>query len=287
MLNASPASLADPLQLGRKDALDLRSTWLRVLPDLYLQRPVHTPEDESYYTELTLRLLDAVDVSERAALAARLARYSSPPQALLGRLARDVIQVARPILDHPRWIGPAGGKSAAQAAIPPAGLPPTGTPHSPTESEAHALSELFFAASSFERRLILANLDYAVLIPMASVPIAAGADIWRWASVIPQSRIEAAAHELETALGVSRMQLRRILSDERGEPIVVIARAINLPAKVLVGRLGQRDCAITQSPVHIEAFGTLYDEITVAAARRMVTIWRTGDSVPEGGRKRR
>jgi len=285
MWNASPASLADPLQLGRKDALDLRSALLRVLTDLYLQQPVHTPEDESYYTELALRLLDAVDVSERAALAARLARYSSAPRALLDRLARDVIQVARPILDHPRWIGPAGGKSAAQAPTSPAGPPPTGTSHSPTESEAYALWQLFFAASSVERRLILVNLDYAVLIPMASLSSAACAEIWRWASVIPQPRIEAAAHELETALGVSRMQLRRILDDERGEPMVVVAKAINLPAKLLVRWLEQRDCAMTRPADHIEVLAALYDEISVASARRMVTIWQAADAKPETRRK--
>jgi len=264
MWNASPASLADPLQLGRKDALDLRSALLRVLTDLYLQQPVHTPEDESYYTELALRLLDAVDVSERAALAARLARYSSAPRALLDRLARDVIQVARPILDHPRWIGPAGGKSAAQAPTSPAGPPPTGTSHSPTESEAYALWQLFFAASSVERRLILVNLDYAVLIPMASLSSAACAEIWRWASVIPQPRIEAAAHELETALGVSRMQLRRILDDERGEPMVVVAKAINLPAKLLVRWLEQRDCSTSM----IHASGSNFS----SRARRSSTL---------------
>jgi len=208
MWNASPASLADPLQLGRKDALDLRSALLRVLTDLYLQQPVHTPEDESYCTS-----------------------------------------------------------------------------HSPTESEAYALWQLFFAASSVERRLILVNLDYAVLIPMASLSSAACAEIWRWASVIPQPRIEAAAHELETALGVSRMQLRRILDDERGEPMVVVAKAINLPAKLLVRWLEQRDCAMTRPADHIEVLAALYDEISVASARRMVTIWQAADAKPETRRK--
>jgi uncharacterized protein (DUF2336 family) len=72
-----------------------------VLTDLYLQRPVYTPEDESYYIELALRLLDGVGVSEWAALAQRLAGYASAPRALIERLAGDVIEVARPVFGTP------------------------------------------------------------------------------------------------------------------------------------------------------------------------------------------
>src|SRR3954469_7239300 len=80
--------------------IDMRTTLLRVLTHLYLQRPTHPPEDEHYYTELALRLIDAADLSERAALAARLAPYPSAPRAVIARLARDVIEVAAPILKH-------------------------------------------------------------------------------------------------------------------------------------------------------------------------------------------
>ena len=92
------AELEDLLDFG--SGMDMRTTLLRVLTHLYLQRPTHTPEDEHYYTELALRLIDAADLPERAALAARLAPYSSPPRAVIERLARDVIEVAAPILKH-------------------------------------------------------------------------------------------------------------------------------------------------------------------------------------------
>jgi hypothetical protein len=90
------AELEDLLDLGT--GIDMRTTLLRVLTHLYLQRPTHTPEDEHYYTELALRLIDAADISERAALAARLAPYPSAPRPVIDRLARDVIEVAAPIL---------------------------------------------------------------------------------------------------------------------------------------------------------------------------------------------
>src|SRR5260370_27714903 len=88
------------VDLGSGSQIDMRPTLLRVLTDLYLQRPTHTPEDERYYTELALRLVDATDISQRAALAARLALYPSAPRPVLLRLAHDVIEVAAPILQH-------------------------------------------------------------------------------------------------------------------------------------------------------------------------------------------
>jgi hypothetical protein len=52
--------------LGACDRIELRPALLRVLTDLYLQRPAHTSEDERCYCELALRLIDATDRSARA-----------------------------------------------------------------------------------------------------------------------------------------------------------------------------------------------------------------------------
>ena len=145
----------------------MRTTLLRVLTHLYLQRPTHPPEDEHYYTELALRLIDAADLSERAALAARLAPYPSAPQAVIARLARDVIEVAAPILKHSPCLTagrprghrraarrrPCGGRSRRRSA---ACAPTAQGPASadPAQALACQLSELFYAADAPERRLI-------------------------------------------------------------------------------------------------------------------------------------
>jgi hypothetical protein len=76
---AAFADLEGLLDLVDGNAADMCARLLRTLTDLYLQRPIHTPEDEHYYTELALRLIDAAALSERAALAARLASYPSAP----------------------------------------------------------------------------------------------------------------------------------------------------------------------------------------------------------------
>ena len=58
-MTASPSEfpgLEDLVDLGSAHQIDMRPTLLRVLTDLYLQRPAHTAEDERYYTELALLL---------------------------------------------------------------------------------------------------------------------------------------------------------------------------------------------------------------------------------------
>ena len=136
----------------------MRPTLLRVLTDLYLQRPTHTPEDERYYTELALRLIDATDASARTVLAARLAPYPSAPRAVIERLARDMIEVAGPILEHsPVSPLPTCGhrrgsrrRSCGDHQARPPAAPPAMRATTPIEelatAEASELSELFYAA---------------------------------------------------------------------------------------------------------------------------------------------
>jgi uncharacterized protein (DUF2336 family) len=87
-------------RLALRGGVDIRPTLVRVLTDLYLQKPAHTPEEERHYTELVLRFIDRVDISTRKIVAAKLANYSSAPAAVVRRLARDAIEVAQPILEH-------------------------------------------------------------------------------------------------------------------------------------------------------------------------------------------
>ena len=67
------ASLEGLLDHGQRDGFDIRPTLLRVLTDLYLQKPTHPADDERYYTELALRLINSTDIPARAAVAERLA----------------------------------------------------------------------------------------------------------------------------------------------------------------------------------------------------------------------
>jgi hypothetical protein len=87
-------------RLALRSGVDIRPTLVRVLTDLYLQKPTHTPEEEQHYTELVLRFIDRVDVGTRKIVAAKLADYAAAPAAIVRRLARDVLEVAQPILER-------------------------------------------------------------------------------------------------------------------------------------------------------------------------------------------
>jgi hypothetical protein len=284
------AGLEDLLDLGHGGGIDMRPTLLRVLTDLYLQRPTHTPDDERYYTELALRLIDATDVTQRAALAARLAGYPSAPRPVLLRLANDVMEVAAPILEHSPGLTPADLAAIAQergaahadiiARRPSVAVPATPTPGAASplsgNAEASELAELFFAADAAERRLILINLDYAALAPVPA-PSTQRVDVWRLESATLQHNTEIVLRELERTLGLARTQARRIVDDELGEPIVVAAKAMEVPADVLQRILLFMNPRVGQSVERVYQLAELYSEISVDAARRLVAIWRDAD----------
>ena len=278
--------LEDILDLGHGDGVDMRPTLLRVLTDLYLQRPTHTPEDERYYTELALRLIDATDVPERAALAARLAPYPSAPRAVIERLARDAIEIARPILERSPCLTATdlaaiaeerGGAHAEIIATRSAAPARSARPAEAAKAEACELSELFYSASAPDRRLILVNLDYASIAPSQPLASMQQADVWRLESSVLKRQTEAVLREIERMLGVSRTQSRRIVEDELGEPIVVAAKAMNLPADVLQRMLLFVNPRVGQSVNRVYELAALYSEVSVDAARRLVAIWRDAD----------
>jgi hypothetical protein len=282
--------LEDLVDLGPGHQIDMRPTLLRVLTDLYLQRPAHTLEDERYYTELALRLIDATDLAARAALAKRLASYPSAPRAVLDRLARDEIEVAAPIIEHSPCLtsceldsiaNERGGAHADLVAKRGCGLSPRAQAKTPAHlvasAEAFYLSELFYAAGAAERRLILINLDYAPIVPMQPSAFMQRADTWRLEAAALQRNTEAVMREIERMLGVSRVQARRIIADESGEPIVVAARAMDLAADVVQRVLLFMNPRIGHSVDRVFELAELYGEITVTAARRLVSVWREAD----------
>jgi hypothetical protein len=283
--------LEELVDLGSGNQVDMRPTLLRVLTDLYLQRPAHTAEDERYYTELALRLIEATDLAARAALAERLASYPSAPHAVIERLARDKIEVAAPILEHSRCLTASdlesiaaahGGAHADLIARRRCAVAPRLQAPRPqgriAAAEASELSELFYAAGAVERRLILISLDYAPIAPLQPAAFMHRTDTWRLEAAALQHNTEAVVRELERTLGLSRTQARRVISDESGEPIVVAAKAMDLPADVVQRVLLFMNPRIGQSVDRVYELAELYGEISVHAARRLVAVWREADN---------
>lgn len=269
------------LDLVAGNATDTCASLLRTLTDLYLQRAAHTPEDEHYYTELALRLIDAADVSERAALAARLASYPSAPRPVLERLARDGVEVAGVILEHSPHLRSAEHDTAEAAAgaggqnigTQPAAARPASCGARPLAA-AWELSELFCRATAPERRLILINLEYAPFSPAHPLPRARGMDIWRLEAAALRRQPGIFIQELERLLDVSATQARRILYDRLGEPIVVAAKALDLSNTVVQFLLPALSPWVGQWADRVHELVRLYREISTDAAGRLIAIWR-------------
>src|SRR5579872_7135839 len=94
MKTSTLSSLNGLTDIGLRGGVDMRPTLLRVLTDLYVQKLTHTADEERHYSELALRLLEAVDVPTRIAVAARLGRHLSPPPRVAEFLAADLPDVA-------------------------------------------------------------------------------------------------------------------------------------------------------------------------------------------------
>ncbi len=287
------ASLEGLLDHGQREGFDFRPTLLRVLTDLYLQKPTHPAADERHYTELALRLINSTDVPTRVAVAERLAHYPAAPRAVILRLARDVIDVAGPVLRDSPCLTPADLElimvdcGAAHAAIIAARLrrqaPQTSKP--PTETgtdngagaQAAELSELFFAAGGEERRHILLNLDYAAPASPRLTQVPADEIIRQLEAAALAHNVDAFAREVELAFGISSRLARRIARDELGEPVVVIAKALRAPRAVLERILLFVNPRIGQSVQRVYELATRYDEISTQAAVRLVAIWQAAE----------
>jgi uncharacterized protein (DUF2336 family) len=242
MVKPSSSNPLDSLvDLACRDGVDIRPTLLRVLTDLYVQKPVHSPEEETQFVELALGLVDAVDTQTRATLAATLAAYPAAPEVVVGRLNASISSRAA-----------AGGKNGQDDLI-----------------------DLFFSASPEERRLILVNLEFVSRNTARRAFPVAGELLRRLESAALKSDPGEFSRVLERALGISRELADKITRDYSGETIVVAAKAIGLKTEVLQRILLCLNPIIGQSTRQVYELSRLFDEISPASAEYMLGIWRT------------
>jgi uncharacterized protein (DUF2336 family) len=228
------------LDLERRNGVDVRPTLLRVLTDLYVQAHSHTPDEETQYIELALRLIDSVDEATRSAVVARLAAYPRAPQAVLQRLGEF-------------------------SALPEVASPPV-VPREPD------LKTAFFAATSYERQMILTNLDAGD--NAATPPAAALETCKRLEAAVLDGNISEFTRILEGALLVSRNVAIKIVADPFGEPLVVAAKSLGMPADAFQRILLLLNPAVGQSVERVYELAALYHEISVTTADSMIAIWR-------------
>lgn len=252
MKSAAYPPLDSLVDLACRDGVDIRPTLLRVLTDLYVQRPMHGAEEETQYVELALGLIDSVDAQTLASVTARLAAYPTAPAAVLERLHG----------------APAEPMTAAS---------PPPKPDAPARED---LATLFFMAGTDERRLILTSLD-AAAEPALHPPAPASNEMLRQLEAAAlQRNAGEAARLLERALVIDQEIAARIVRDHSGEPIVIAAKALGMKAAMLQRVLLFLNPSIGLSVERVYDLARLYDEITPGAAAQMLAIWRRGGTRP-------
>ncbi len=261
------------VDLACRDGVDVRPTLLRVLTDLYVQKPAHTADETKQYVELALGLIDTVDAATKAAVAASLSHYAAPPPAILAKLGLGDSMPASPaITDLPEVTLPEVTLPEVTFA-PEATLVPDAAPALAAPIATASLTDVFLDAPPADRRLILANLDI-VAAPAVLIAPLPDDKIARLEQAALHREPAAFARLVESALGVDRELARRITDDNSGEPIVILARALGIKAAVLQRILLFLNPAIGRSVERVFDLAVLYDEISLAAACHMVTLWR-------------
>ncbi|MDP1910542.1 MAG: DUF2336 domain-containing protein [Hyphomicrobium sp.] len=246
------------VDLACRDGVDVRPTLLRVLTDLYVQKPTHSSDEVTQYVELALGLIATVDDATRTAVAASLAGYPAAPAAILAKLgfaATTAVHATLPEVDY------AAGAVEAQ------------------DAETDSLVDLFFTSSSEDRRLILLNLDAAATTSVR-LPAPASADVFQQLETAAlQRNIVQFGRTLARTLRIPRDLAERVARDPSGEPIVVAAKSLGMKAAVLQRILLFVNPSVGQSVQRVYDLADLFDALPREAAERMLTIWRSaGDA---------
>lgn len=276
--------------LARRDGVDIRPTLLRVLTDLFVQKPTHTSEEERHYTELALRLIDSVDLQTRATVAKKLGPYTGTPPSVARRLARDVIEVADPILRHTQVLTIAELDTVARdfginhavviaarrepekkvAAAEPA--KPASAPAARIGDQDLALADLFFSATSSERRILLMSLgSVETEEPQKVQPLATNQALE--AAALSRDRT-GFAKLLENALSLTPDQAERVISDASGEPLLIAAKALAMPSVTLQRILIFLNPIIGESVQRVFDLASLYERLSADASHKIIASLR-------------
>lgn len=246
-MRATVASGADSLVGIDRNGAAVKPALLRALTELYVQRPSHTAEEERQFVELAARLLPAVDPAAKAEIARLLSTYLAAPAEILLKLA---------------------GAPAALAAC--------STVERENTSEAVAITQRFFAASSEQRVALLAEIEARGLVE----PSPAGLTP-QTARILEMSalagRPSELIRELESALGIRRAIAEAIVNDPSGEPLVIAAKALAIPIDVLQRVLLFVNPSIGHSVRRVYALSAWFEQISSGAAWRLVAAWRKAD----------
>jgi hypothetical protein len=261
------------MTLSRREGVDIRPTLLRVLTDLYVQARSHSVDEERQFVELVSRLIDQVDDTTRAAVRARLSIYPNTPTPIAHKLGLrqpnpDDQPLARPI-------------ETASPSLVPSSRPPSEAAQRMASTltmqpdDAAQINNMFFAASSSERALILHNLAETPLRPAARVhgpraELAIKALEMAAYAVDPENFARELSEVLILPLGVAE----KVVQDEGGEPMACAVKALGMPGPMFERVLMFLDPNLGASVNRVYRLSRLYDNLSERAALIMLAAWR-------------
>ena len=260
------------MSLSRREGVDIRPTLLRVLTDLYVQASAHSDDEERQFIELTSRLIDQVDDATRAAVRARLAIYPETPAEIMDKLGLRRPQQPLPV--------------AASIATAPSGALPEKV--QPTEAQlrmasslamrptdAAEISDMFFAASSSERALILHNICETPLKASARIPTARAVRAIQTLEMAAFAEDkESFAIEIGEALILPVRIAEQVVNDPGREPLACAARALDMPSAAFQRVLMFLDPEFGSSVHNVYRLSRLYDRLSERSALVMLAAWR-------------
>ncbi len=270
----------------RHNGIDMKPTLLRVLTDLYIQKPAHAEEEETHFTELALRLIEEVDAEARADTARRLEAYGAAPAAVMQRLMQEELTQHGLVLDDTEN---AAEPESATVTLPEApALAPeqhddifesldTDVVDAVSDSDRAAatrFSDLFFAARSEERNAILRQLETGAAMPPVLTHAEATAAIGRLEAAALKGRPFEFVREIENSLGLPRVYSEKIVTDISGEPMLVTAKALGMPIEIVQRVLLLVNPAIGTSVRRVFELSELYENLSPQSALRLMALWR-------------
>jgi hypothetical protein len=273
--------------LADRPGADMTARLLLALTALYVERPTHTGEEEQQYVELVLRLIDKVDATARAKVADLLRGHAGAPAEILARLDAAPSACATPpdgAVEVATADSPAEPAAAERAAVTPASsshgaVPPHREPgDTPAAAPLAELGEAFFAGSAAERRQVLSQIAALAADEDGASPQPTGPDDARAFAGLDaaamEGRIGEFLREFERLLSIPKSLCERILNDRSGEPMVIAAKAANMPIAVLQRILLLVNPAVSHSVQRVFDLSDLFHDFEQRTAVKLLSLWR-------------
>jgi hypothetical protein len=132
----------------------------------------------------------------------------------------------------------------------------------------------FLIGSAEERRAILAGLDDAPATNATQFPTPTPEAIAQLEAAALAERPDDFARDLQNLLLLSRETAQEIVDDNRGEPVMIAARALGMPGQVLLRILLFLNPTVGRSVERVFDLMDHFTRVTPEAARSLVAGWR-------------